>query len=845
MIDHQTMGMADRRGRAALAVAVVASVLVLLGAGYAAAQSVALAGNHRAEMAQWTDLERAASYRQLKLKVFLTLRNRAELDELLAAQQDPASAQYHHWLTPASFASRFGPNADDSKAVADWLASEGFKVTPPKPQQLYVAFSGTVSQAERLFGVTIASTPDDRFFGNLENPAVPARFATVITRVDGLDNLRRFAPTIQRQQRHRVAAIGRESSPLKLAALVAGSFTREPRLGLQAPDVIVDGFSPAFGPADIQSFYDETPLLNAGVNGGSGADCIALVEDSDYERDAIDLFDTTFSLPSAVITNSFPTVDPGINSDEGETLMDLEYAHAVATNAPLKAYIGNDFHYIIDPIADGIQGAVSDNSCSMISVSFSTCSPPNSYITGTLDPLFSQAASQGQSVFVSTGDSGAAGLVMNRRGDCVNGTTRNVNEMAADPNVTSVGGTQFKPDFNADGDNVGLVAEQVWNGGINAGASGGGASTIFAKPAYQKGVTPADSHRDIPDVALIASPAMPGVFLGDVSGDPDSGCPHGQACISCCDGGTSLSTPLWAGASRLFEQIQGGRLGNLNPLLYRLGVAGKSAGFRDVTSGNNNFNGVTGFTAGPGYDQCTGWGTMDIAELANAFPTPTPTSTAKPTPTPKPTPSGTLALSSRTIAFPTTGAGTTTTTSFNITNSGPGMLTGSINASGLGSVFSLVAGTATTFNLSTSHSAKVAIQFAPTSPGTDTGSLVITSNDSKHSPSTVTVNGKAVSGTLSAPAALSFGVVSLNTTKTASLTFKNIGLGVLDGSVVTSALPVPFTALSGTGTFQLKDGQSSSVSIQFAPTIKGPFSGRVSITSNGGSQTVTVTGTGL
>ena len=838
MIAHRRI--ACRGGRPALALAVVASAAVLmLQAGSAVAQNVPVAENHPAEMAQWAPLGRAAFYRRLNLKVFLALRNRAELSTVLAAQQDPASREYHHWLTPEDFAARFGPKASDYNAVADWLVSEGFEVTSANPHRPYVAFSGTVSQAERLFGVTILSTADDRLFGNPADPAVPARFAGIIARIEGLDNLRRFVPLIQRHRQKDRAPVHRELSPLEIVSWANGSFTREPPFKLWAPNVVVDGYSPAFGPADIQTFYDETPLLNAGINGGNGKDCVAVVEDSNYTQAAVELFDTTFSLPAAAITNSFPTTDPGINSDESETLMDLEYAQAVAPNAPLRAYIGNSFNSIIDPIADGIQNAVSDDSCSAISVSFSPCGAANSYFTATLDPMFSQAASQGQSVFIAAGDYGAAGLVLNRRGECVAGSSRHVNEMAADPNVTGVGGTEFKPDFDAKGDDVGFVSEKVWNDA--GGASGGGASAIFAKPAYQKGVTPSDNHRDVPDLALISSPDMPGVFLGDDASDPGSGCPPGQACINCCDGGTSLSTPLWAGISRVLAQVQGGRLGNLNPLLYHLGPVGKSAGVRYVTSGNNTFNGVTGFSAGPGYDQATGWGTSDIATLAKAFPTASPT----PTPTPKPTPSGTLTLSSRAIAFPATGTGTTATASFSITNSGPGPLIGSIDASGLGSVFSLAAGTATTFNLSPGGAVTVVIQFAPTLPGTYAGSLTITSNDAKHSPSTVTVNGKAVSGTLSAPATLSFGAVSVNTKETKVLTIKNIGLGVLNGSLVTSALTAPFTALPASNSFQLKDGQTFPVPIQFAPTSKGNFTGKISITSNGGNQTVTVTGTGM
>ena len=841
MIDHHGTAGRDRR-RAFASVVLAFLAALMLRAGAASAQSVPLAGNHPAAIAQMAPLGRAASYRQLNLKVVMALRNRAELEKVLAAQQDPASPQYHHWLTPESFVARFGPQAADYKAVADWLTSAGLKAVSANSRGRYVTFSGTVPQAERLFGVTIASTPDDRWFGNLEDPAIPAQLAGVIGAVEGLDNLRRFVPTIRRHRRQHRAPIQPQPSAFQRAAFVPGSSIRQAPFRLWEPDVTVDGYAPEFGPADLYTFYDETPLLSAGINGGNGNDCIAVIEDSNYVTGAVDLFDTTFSLPAAVITNSFPTTDPGLNSDEGESLMDLEYAHAAAPNAPLRAYIGNDNDFIVDPIGDGIQSAVSDDACSAISFSFTSCGAAKSYFTQTLDPLFVQAASQGQSVFISSGDYGAAELIVDRHGECVPGTTRGVNEIAADPNVSGVGGTQFTPDFDANGDDVGFVPEKAWNDA--GGATGGGASAIFAKPAYQKGVTPSDGHRDVPDVALIASPDLPGVFMGDDASDPGSGCPDGQSCINCCNGGTSLSTPLWAGITRLLAQVQGGRLGNLNPLLYRLGTA-KSAGLRDVTTGNNNFNGVTGYNAGPGYDQCTGWGTADVALLAENFPTGTPTPTPKPTPTPEPTPAGTLALSARGVSFPLTGTGTTTTTFFNITDSGPGPLIGSIDASGLGPAFSLSANTATAFKLSNGHSMKVVIQFAPTAPGSYAGSLTITSNDSKHSPSTVTVTGKAVSGTLSVPGTLSFGAVKVNGSKTMALKIENTGLGVLHGSVVTSALTTPFTALSGSGSFQLKDGQSLAVSIQFQPQAKGDFAGQISITSDGGNQTVTVTGTGM
>jgi hypothetical protein len=213
--------------------------------------------------------------------------------------------------------------------------------------------------------------------------------------------------------------------------------------------------------------------------------------------------------------------------------------------------------------------------------------------------------------------------------------------MSADPNVTSVGGSQFHPVYDGAGNDVGSVAESAWND--PAGAGGGGKSQLFSKPSYQNSVTPNDGGRDVPDVAYAASPYFPGFYWGDdVSG---------TAVMNCCIGGTSLAAPLWAGLAKLIAQ-KSGRLGNMNPKIYQLGALNNAAqsGLRDVTSGNNNWNGVAGFPAVTGYDQATGWGTADMATFASAFagassgstPTPTPTATPTPTSTPTSTPTPTV-----------------------------------------------------------------------------------------------------------------------------------------------------------------------------------------------------------
>jgi subtilase family serine protease len=185
--------------------------------------------------------------------------------------------------------------------------------------------------------------------------------------------------------------------------------------------------------------------------------------------------------------------------------------------------------------------------------------------------------------------------------------------------VTAVGGTEIlSPDYNGADIAQGYATETVWNdpddGDPTGGATGGGASAIFSKPSYQGGPgVPNDGKRDIPDVAMLAG--SPRVFIGGDS--------SGSGAIVCCIGGTSLAAPLWAGITKDIE-AQLGPLGSINPTVYQLASAqfGQSAtpnGFHDIISGNNTFNGVTGFYAGPGYDQATGWGSVDYNVFATAY----------------------------------------------------------------------------------------------------------------------------------------------------------------------------------------------------------------------------------
>ncbi|MGA2409116.1 MAG: protease pro-enzyme activation domain-containing protein, partial [Candidatus Binataceae bacterium] len=546
----------------------------------------------------------------MTMRITLALHNRSELDQLLQDQQDPASPQYHQWLTPEEFDARFGPSQAQSEAVSAWLAGQGFQVTDASLTTRTITFTGTAAQAEQAFQTHIGTFSGSQTFTNVTDPVIPAAFAGVVAHIGGLDNVHSFAPVIQH---FAATASGTGSSP---PTAPEGADTADPQVKVGRED--------AFGPGDFYTFYDESPLIASDINGASSnGDCIGIVGVSDYLASAIKAFNSRFKLASSNITEILVDgTDPGFNSAEPESLIDLEWSHTAAPGAPQRFYLGSDTD---QGLVDAISHAVSDNKCAVISISFGFCDSDSTFYTETLDPLFAQAASQGQSVFVSSGDQGTAGVIASETGVCIIPHTRNVNEMSADPNVTSVGGVSFDPEFNSKGNDVGSTEERVWDdpndGVITGGATGGGASAVFSKPGYQAGEgVPSDGARDVPDIALMASPFFPGMVVADDRTCDTVGCDGKGPVVYDIYGGTSVSSPTFAGIVKLIEQLQGERLGSVNPKIYSLASSEpSSSGFRDITDGNNTYNRVTGFTAGPGYDQATGWGSVDIAEFAQAY----------------------------------------------------------------------------------------------------------------------------------------------------------------------------------------------------------------------------------
>jgi subtilase family serine protease len=416
-------------------------------------------------------------------------------------------------------------------------------------------------------------------------------------------------------------------------------------------------------PWDVQTMYDLGGLLNGYYDGVGQA--IAIVGQSFAQTgygSPVYTFRTNFS---GTVTSITPVIVPGsgveaiIPGDAGESEIDIEYSNGIAGGANIfYVYSGSNMNYDVN---DAINFAIASDIAPVISVSYSQCEPLLSAADAQqANAVFQQAAAQGQTIVVASGDSGATACAEYSLSSGV--TTAQQQELAADfpassPYVTAVGGTQmapgtfaagsspyWKPSVNGDalGSLIAYTPEVVWNEDSPNGllASGGGSSTLFPRPAWQAGVPgiPSGAFRLVPDLALQASTESPGYLI--CSDDPaivgsNVDCDNSLQSTGdtyVVDGGTSFAAPIFAGFVAILNQYeQTAGLGNINPVLY--GLAGQpslsSSIFHDITSGttacvSGNLDcgtaGQNNYAATVGYDLATGLGSVDFAKLVAAWP---------------------------------------------------------------------------------------------------------------------------------------------------------------------------------------------------------------------------------
>lgn len=490
------------------------------------------------------------------LTLVLPLRDPAGLDTLLRSQLDPASPAYRRWIDADEFGHRFGAADVVWDAAVAWLRTSGFDAVEPLPGRFAIRFDATAGDLARAFGTPFGAwrVRGVRRLAPSGDPVLPTFAGVRPVTVVGLDGF-----------------VGLRTSQ---------------RIGDQT----------FLAPPDLWTVYGLGALHATGATGRGVA--IAVPAASDFDANDVALFRRNGTLPPGTIVKHFVGAQAIVPGDAlTETLIDVEWAGALAPEATIIAVIGTGD--LTNAVNEALGEAITRNLAPIVSVSYDVCEVFGAPVAAFYDTLFKQAAAQGQSVLVASGDTGVTGCAPDD-------LTPSVGILAASPWVTGVGGTRLDPLFDGAGIATGWGGEVVWN---DSGASGGGVSTIFRRPPWQTGPgVPPGVMRVVPDVALPASSISPG-FVIAIAG-------RGTTV-----GGTSVGAPIWAGFAALLVQ-QKGRLGLLNPELYRLGAlqaGGGPAVFHDVVEGTNAFRGVGGFAAGPGYDAATGWGSFDAPALLAAF----------------------------------------------------------------------------------------------------------------------------------------------------------------------------------------------------------------------------------
>lgn len=517
------------------------------------------------------------------------------LDEFLAAQNDPQSPQYHKWLSPDEFGGAFGVSAHDADQVVKWLDGHGFEVEPATGSRRTITFSGTAAQVERAFHTSIHSynVNGQVHHANAADPEIPRALAAVVHGVLSL---------------HDFHAAGQHTAPQSM---------------LEASPAYTSGSSHYLAPSDFATIYDVGSLYNSSIDGSGQS--IAIAGRCNIKTADVQNFRSMFGLPVNNPTVILNGSNPGIVStnEQFEATLDVEWSGAVARNAAIQ-FVVSKSTFSTDGISLSSQYIVNHNLAPVMSLSFGSCeSTMGSSQNQFWNSLWQQAAAEGITVLVSSGDSGAAGCDSASSTSARNGL--GVNGLCSPPFSTCVGGTEFNDTSNPSAywsttnapttlsSVLSYIPEMAWNesgtvaGGSQLWSSGGGQSKVYSKPSWQSAPgVPADGKRDVPDVSLNA--ATHDGYLVVMNGN------------LYVVGGTSASAPSLAGLMGLVVQKTGARQGNANPNFYSLATkqsTGGAAVFHDVITGNNSVPGLTGFNAVPGYDQATGLGSVDAAILVN------------------------------------------------------------------------------------------------------------------------------------------------------------------------------------------------------------------------------------
>jgi subtilase family serine protease len=616
---------------------------------------------------------------------------------LLAEQQNPASPQYHHWLTPAEVGERFGLSENDLAALTGWLQGNGLVVNQVSQSRAFITFSGSAAAVGRAFHTEVHrySVLGTERFSVSSDPQLPQTLIASIHAVRGLY-------TVEEHPNHRAE--------------------------VQSADPLVTSSTGThyLAPADFATIY------SAPSNWTGAGQTIGIVGRSRTNfADFANFRSKTgvnFYNPNEIIPTAYGGLDPGaayttqqpasLTGEQGEATLDVLRAGSTAPGAQLLLVVATsasggidaDTEYLVDTTPVPAQA---------INISFGNCeSVAGSSSVTFWDTLFQQAAAEGISVFVSSGDSGAAGCDGDFNPPPANPAPISPNYICSSSYATCVGGTEFNdtndPSAYWSSSNssylesaYGYIPEGGWNDPLTSSstpqiaASGGGVSAYIATPSWQAGtgVPTARAGRYTPDVSFSGS-CHDGYFGCFAAG--------GGSCVTGTNGsfsfesfcGTSAAAPAMAGVAALLDQKMGTAQGNLNPGLYATATS-SGAAFNDVTvasSGVSNCSvntpsmcnnsapgtsglsgGEAGYLVGAGYDQVTGLGSLNVASFLNNFAAKT-----RPTVSVNPSPSSINVLQPLTVTVSVAGSSANPTPTGSVVLTGGGYTTPAVNLSGGG-----------------------------------------------------------------------------------------------------------------------------------------------------------------
>jgi hypothetical protein len=835
----------------------------------------------------------------------------ASLTALLQAQQDPASSSYHKWLTPAQFGQQFGISSADIAKVSAWLQQEGFTVTSVSQSSNSISFSGSIATAERAFQTQIHnySVDGETHFANATQVSLPAALSGMVSDVRGLNDFRlkprvRLAKRTSAQFTSGVSgahylAPGDFATIYDVGPLYSAGFTGK------GVTIAVTGQTDIV-PADITDFRAAAGLsVNnptvVTVPGTTPPTAAAGAASGDLVETDLDL-----EWSGGVATGASIVL---VTSDD--VLTSLQYA------------IQNAINGITVPI---ISQSYGNCEAGYLTSDLTTIEAELQQANAQGQTLLFPAGDSGAADCDGGGTannpiiSATQGLAVDYPGSSVYSTSLGGSEFMGDGTAASpqTGAGTYWNSNGTGGVSDDLVSsaksyipEMVWNdttisiaNGGSLSAGGGGVSQLWSKPSWQAGVPgiPADGKRDVPDISLdaanyhdsyifcsqVTTDASPTVFVSSCQATSfrlsDPGQQDDQT-FPTLAGGTSFATPDFAGLLAIIEQKlgSGGGLGNINPSLYTLAsnATTYASAFHDITTGNNQVpctngspncatsgsNNVIGYTAGTGYDQASGLGSVDANKLATAF---AALVTATGTKTTIVTTPGTSLVINESVTFTATVTPNTLTTAptgtvtFNVDGvpqtSGVTLSTAapytaalktSFPTAGAHTVSATYSSGDSTYSGSTSQTVDVNV----VSSGTAATTTVVTAN-----PTTFALGGAVTlsatitattAGTLTGPVTFTTGGTTIGTVKQVSIGTGDTATATLSVSAATASLGFAagtdtITATYGGDTYNAISSGTTTVTVTNPGITLSATNITISSPSPGqtGTSTITLTSTG-